>query len=108
MDFVIFFVCLNALTSSLLLCNVIGWTVSIFLGFYLNIYFAFPLPRKISTFMKYTAIALLSLVASSVTLLIVSKVAPVLIAKVCAVGASFCMSFPLTRGLAAPQSKGQA
>jgi putative flippase GtrA len=99
---VIFFICLNTLTSSLLLSNVMGWTVSIVLGFYLNIYFAFPLPRKISTFIKYTAIAVLCLVASSVTLLIVSKVAPVLIAKVCAVGASFCVSFPLTRSLAGP------
>jgi putative flippase GtrA len=98
---VIFFVCLNTVTSSLLLCNVVGWIVSVILGFYLNIYFAVPLPRKIKTFAVFTGIAVLTLVISSITLLTVSKVAPVLIAKMCGVAASFCVGFSLTRRLAA-------
>jgi putative flippase GtrA len=99
-DLGLFLLALNYLTSSLVVANVLAWTVAVTGSYVMNsfITFAAESGRQLTLRAYLTVVAsqVLGLVASTATLVAAALVMPVLFAKLLAIGAGFLVNFSMS------------
>ena len=99
-DLGLFLLSLKYLTSSLIVANVLAWTVAVSGSYVMNSYITFAAesgrrlnPRAYATFV---ASQVLGLLANTATLVLAALVLPVLYAKLLAIGAGFLVNFSMS------------
>jgi putative flippase GtrA len=99
-DLGLFLLALNYLTSSLVVANVLAWTVAVSGSYVMNsfITFAAESGRKLSVkaYAAFVASQVLGLIAATTTLVLCALVMPVLYAKLLAIGVSFLVNFSIS------------
>ena len=99
-DLGLFLLALKYLTTSLVLANILAWSVAVSGSYVMNsfITFAAESGRKLSwrTYLTFVAAQVLGLVASTGTLVAAALVMPVLPAKLLAIGAAFLVNFSMS------------
>jgi putative flippase GtrA len=99
-DLGLFLLALNYLTSSLVVANVLAWTVAVTGSYVMNsfITFAAESGRQLTlrAYLTFVASQVLGLVASTATLVAAALVMPVLFAKLLAIGAGFLVNFSMS------------
>jgi putative flippase GtrA len=99
-DLGLFLLALNYLTSSLVVANVLAWTVAVSGSYVMNsfITFAAESGRKLSVkaYLGFVASQVLGLIAATTTLVLCALVMPVLYAKLLAIGVSFLVNFSIS------------
>lgn len=99
-DLGLFLLALNYLTASLVVANVLAWTVAVTGSYVMNsfITFAAESGRQLTlrAYLTFVASQVLGLVAATATLLLAALVMPVLYAKLLAIGASFLVNFSIS------------
>jgi putative flippase GtrA len=96
----IFFLALATVTSSLVVANVLAWTVAVSSSYVMNSKFTFAEHSKQLNFGAYLAFAVTQiggLVANTAVVLIAAPFMPLLAAKFLAVIAGFVVNFTLAR-----------
>jgi putative flippase GtrA len=99
-DLCLFLLSLKFLTSSLIVANVLAWTVAVSGSYAMNSYITFAAesgrrlnPRAYATFV---ASQILGLLAATATLVLAAKAMPVIYAKLLAIAASFLVNFSIS------------
>jgi putative flippase GtrA len=99
-DLGLFLLALNYLTSSLVVANVLAWTVAVSGSYVMNsfITFAAESGRQLSVkaYLSFVASQVLGLIAATTTLVLCALVMPVLYAKLLAIGVSFLVNFSIS------------
>jgi putative flippase GtrA len=99
-DLCLFLLALKYLTSSLVIANVLAWTVAVSGSYVMNsfITFAAESGRQLTprTYVTFVASQVLGLAASTGTLVAAALVMPVLYAKLLAIGAGFLVNFSMS------------
>jgi putative flippase GtrA len=99
-DLGLFLLALKYLTSSLVMANVLAWTVAVSGSYVMNsfITFAAESGRQLTprTYVTFVASQVLGLAASTGTLVAAAAVMPVLFAKLLAIGAAFLVNFSMS------------
>ena len=99
-DLGLFLLALKYLTSSLVVANVLAWTVAVSGSYVMNsfITFAAESGRQLTprTYATFVASQVLGLAASTGTLVAAATVMPVLFAKLLAIGAAFLVNFSMS------------
>jgi putative flippase GtrA len=99
-DLGLFLLALRYLTSSLVVANVLAWTVAVSGSYVMNsfITFAAESGRQLTprAYVIFVASQVLGLVASTATLVAAAAVMPVLFAKLLAIGAAFLVNFSMS------------
>jgi putative flippase GtrA len=99
-DLGVFLVAYNLLHLSLIPANVMAWFVAVSFSYVMNstITFAAESGRKLRwrDYGVFVASGVVGVVANTTTLVLMSYVAPVLVAKFCAIGVSFLVNFTLS------------
>jgi putative flippase GtrA len=99
-DLGLFLLALNYLTSSLVVANVLAWTVAVSGSYVMNsfITFAAESGRQLSVkaYLGFVASQVLGLIAATTTLVLCALVMPVLYAKLLAIGVSFLVNFSIS------------
>ncbi len=99
-DLGLFLLALKYLTSSLVVANVLAWTVAVSGSYVMNsfITFAAESGRQLTprSYLIFVASQLLGLAASTGTLVAAATVMPVLYAKLLAIGAAFLVNFSMS------------
>jgi putative flippase GtrA len=99
-DLGLFLLALKYLTASLVVANVLAWTVAVSGSYVMNsfITFAAESGRRLTprTYVAFVASQLLGLAASTGTLVAAAMVMPVLYAKLLAIGAAFLVNFSMS------------
>lgn len=102
-DLCLFLVSLKYLTSSLIVANVLAWTVAVTGSYVMNAFITFAAEsgRRLSprAYLAFVASQVLGLVAATVTLVLAALVMPVLYAKLIAIVASFLVNFSISNFL---------
>ena len=99
-DLCLFLLSLEFLTSSLIVANVLAWTVAVTGSYVMNsfITFAAESGRRLDwrRYLAFVASQILGLVAATATLVLAANVMPVLYAKLLAIGVSFLVNFTIS------------
>ncbi len=99
-DASLFFLALAFVTPSLVIANVMAWLVAVSCSYVMNcrITFAHESGGRLRwrDYATFLASGVVGLAANTLVLLMVVKLAPVLVAKACAILASFLVNFSLT------------
>jgi putative flippase GtrA len=99
-DLGLFLLALKYLTTSLILANVLAWTVAVSGSYVMNsfITFAAESGRQLSVkaYAGFVASQVLGLIAATTTLVLCAMVMPVLYAKLLAIGVSFLVNFSIS------------
>jgi putative flippase GtrA len=99
-DLGLFLLALKYLTSSLVVANVLAWTVAVSGSYVMNsfITFAAESGRQLTprTYATFVASQVLGLAASTGTLVAAATVMPVFFAKLLAIGAAFLVNFSMS------------
>jgi putative flippase GtrA len=99
-DLGLFLLALKYLTSSLVVANVLAWTVAVSGSYVMNsfITFAAESGRQLTprTYITFVASQVLGLAASTGTLVAAAAVMPVLFAKLLAIAAAFLVNFSMS------------
>lgn len=99
-DLGLFLLALKYLTGSLVVANVLAWTVAVSGSYVMNsfITFAAESGRQLSVkaYAAFVASQVLGLIAATTTLVLCALVMPVLYAKLCAIGVSFLVNFSIS------------
>jgi putative flippase GtrA len=99
-DLGLFLLSLKYLTSSLIVANVLAWTVAVSGSYAMNsfITFAAESGRRLNwrAYTAFVASQILGLLAATATLVLAAKAMPVLYAKLLAIGASFLVNFSIS------------
>ncbi len=99
-DLGLFLLALKYLTSSLVVANVLAWTVAVSGSYVMNsfITFAAESGRQLSVkaYAAFVASQVLGLIAATTTLVLCALVLPVLYAKLLAIGVSFLVNFSIS------------
>ena len=99
-DLGLFLLALKYLTSSLVVANILSWSVAVSGSYVMNsfITFATESGRQLSwrTYATFVASQVLGLVASTGTLVAAALVLPVFFAKLLAIGAAFLVNFSMS------------
>ncbi len=99
-DLCLFLLSLKFLTSSLVVANVLAWTVAVTGSYVMNsfITFAAESGRRLNwrNYTAFVASQILGLLAATATLVLAAKVLPVLYAKLIAIGVSFLVNFSIS------------
>jgi len=99
-DLCLFLLALKFLTSSLIVANVLAWTVAVTGSYVMNSYFTFAAEsgRRLNwrAFLAFAISQILGLVAATATLVLAAEVMPVLYAKLLAIGVSFLVNFSIS------------
>jgi putative flippase GtrA len=99
-DLALFLLALRYLTSSLIVANVLAWTVAVSGSYAMNSYFTFAAEsgRRLSlrAYATFVASQVVGLLANTATLVIAALVMPVLFAKLLAIGAGFLVNFSMS------------
>jgi putative flippase GtrA len=99
-DLGLFLLALKYLTASLVVANVLAWTVAVSGSYVMNsfITFAAESGRRLTprTYVAFVASQLLGLAASTGTWVAAAMVMPVLYAKLLAIGAAFLVNFSMS------------
>ncbi len=99
-DLGLFLLSLKFLTSSLIVANVLAWTVAVTGSYVMNsfITFAAESGRRLNwrAYAGFVASQVLGLVAATATLVLAATAMPVLYAKLLAIGASFLVNFSIS------------
>ena len=99
-DLCLFLLALKFLTSSLIVANVLAWTVAVTGSYVMNSYFTFAAEsgRRLHwrAFLAFAVSQILGLVAATATLVLAAEVMPVLYAKLLAIGVSFLVNFSIS------------
>ncbi|HEX2655460.1 MAG TPA: GtrA family protein [Xanthobacteraceae bacterium] len=102
-DFGVFWLAINHLTSSLIFANIVSWTVAVSGSYILNSFITFAAESgqtlRLRDYGTFIVAGVAGLIANTATLLICAKLLllHVLIAKVFAIGVSFLVNFSLAR-----------
>ena len=98
-DLGLFLLALKYLTASLVVANVLAWTVAVSGSYVMNsfITFAAESGRQLSiwAYLAFVASQVLGLIAATTTLVLCALVMPVLYAKLLAIGVSFLVNFSI-------------
>jgi putative flippase GtrA len=99
-DLGLFLLALKYLTSSLVMANVLAWTVAVTGSYAMNsfITFAAESGRRLTprAYLTFVASQVLGLIANTGTLVLAALVVPVLFAKLLAIGAGFLVNFSMS------------
>ena len=99
-DLGLFLLALKYLTASLVVANVLAWTVAVSGSYVMNsfITFAAESGRQLSiwAYLAFVASQVLGLIAATTTLVLCALVMPVLYAKLLAIGVSFLVHFSMS------------
>lgn len=99
-DLGLFLLALKYLTSSLVVANVLAWTVAVTGSYAMNsfITFAAESGRRLTprAYLTFVASQVLGLIANTGTLVLAALVVPVLFAKLLAIGAGFLVNFSMS------------
>lgn len=99
-DLGLFLLALKYLTTSLVVANVLAWTVAVTGSYVMNsfITFAAESGRRLTprAYLTFVASQVLGLAASTGTLVAAAQVMPVLFAKLLAIGAGFLVNFSMS------------
>lgn len=99
-DFSVFLLGFQLIGLPLVPANIISWTVAATGSYVMNstITFAAATGRELSfgAYGKFLASGTVGLVANTVTVLALSYLVPVIVAKICAIGVSFLVNFSLS------------
>jgi putative flippase GtrA len=99
-DLGLFLLALKYLTGSLVVANVLAWTVAVTGSYVMNsfITFAAESGRQLSVkaYAAFVASQVLGLIAATTTLVLCAMVMPVLYAKLLAIGVSFLVNFSIS------------
>lgn len=99
-DLCLFLLAHNFLTSSLIVANVLSWSVAVTGSYVMNSYFTFAaesgrrLHRR--AYLAFVVSQILGLIAATATLVLAAKAMPVLYAKLVAIGVSFLVNFSIS------------
>jgi putative flippase GtrA len=99
-DLGLFLLALKFLTSSLIVANVLAWTVAVTGSYVMNTFITFAAEsgRRLNwhSWLAFVASQILGLVAATATLVLAATAMPVLYAKLLAIGASFLVNFSIS------------
>jgi putative flippase GtrA len=99
-DLCLFLLSLKFLTSSLIVANVLAWTVAVTGSYVMNsfITFAAESGRQLNrrAYVAFVVSQILGLVAATATLVLAAKLMPVLYAKLLAIAVSFLVNFSVS------------
>ena len=99
-DVSLFFLALTFVTRSLVIANVMAWLIAVSCSYVMNCHITFAHESggrlRLRDYATFLAFGLVGLAANTLVLLMVAKLAPVLVAKACAILASFLVNFSLT------------
>lgn len=99
-DLCLFLLLFKFLTDSLIVANVLSWTVAVTGSYVMNsfITFAAELGRRLRwrSYLGFAAAQILGLVVATATLVFAAKAMPVFYAKLMAIGASFLVNFSMS------------
>jgi putative flippase GtrA len=99
-DLGLFLLALKFVTGSLVVANVLAWTVAVSGSYVMNsfITFAAESGRRlgIKAYLAFVASQVVGLVAATTTLVLCATVMPVLYAKLLAIGVSFLVNFSIS------------
>lgn len=99
-DLGLFLLALKYLTGSLVVANVLAWTVAVSGSYAMNsfITFAAESGRKLTAkaYLAFVASQVLGLIAATTTLVLAALILPVLYAKLLAIGVSFLVNFSIS------------
>ena len=99
-DLGLFLLALKYLTASLVVANVMAWTVAVSGSYVMNSFITFAAESgrrlTIKSYLAFVASQALGLVAATTTLVLAALVVPVLYAKLLAIGASFLVNFSIS------------
>lgn len=99
-DLGLFLLALKYLTGSLVVANVLAWTVAVSGSYVMNSFvtFAAESGRRLTlrAYLAFAASQALGLAAGTATLLVAALVLPVLFAKLIAIGATFLLNFSMS------------
>mgnify|MGYP000215097344 CR=1 FL=1 len=99
-DLGLFLLSLKYLTSSLIVANVLAWTVAVTGSYAMNsfITFAAESGRRLNwrAYVTFVASQILGLLAATATLVLAAQAMPVLYAKLLAIGVSFLVNFSIS------------
>lgn len=99
-DLCLFLLSLKFLTSSLIVANVLAWSVAVTGSYVMNsfITFAAESGRRLDrrSYAAFVASQILGLLAATATLVLAAKAMPVFYAKLCAIGVSFLVNFSIS------------
>ncbi len=99
-DLGLFLLALKYLTPSLVVANVLAWTVAVSGSYVMNsfITFAAESGRKLTlkAYLAFVVSQALGLIAATTTLVLAAMVMPVLYAKLLAIAASFLVNFSIS------------
>ena len=99
-DFGMFFICYEFLKLPVVAANVVSWTIAASGSYVMNSFFTFATEsgRKLSlpAYGKFLASGLVGLFGNTATVLLLSYIMQVLLAKLCAIAVSFVINFSLS------------
>ena len=99
-DLGLFLLALKFLTSSLIVANVLSWSVAVSGSYVMNSFvtFAAESGRKLQwrSYIAFVLSQILGLVAATTTLVLAAQALPVLYAKLLAIGVSFLVNFSIS------------
>jgi putative flippase GtrA len=99
-DLCLFLLALKFLTSSLIVANVLAWSVAVSGSYVMNTFITFAAEsgRRLNwrSWLAFVAFQILGLVAATATLVLAAKAMPVLYAKLLAIGVSFLVNFSMS------------
>jgi putative flippase GtrA len=109
-DLGLFLLALKYLTTSLVVANVLAWTVAVSGSYVMNsfITFAAESGRRLTlkAYVAFVASQVLGLIAATATLVVAALALPVLYAKLIAIGASFLVNFSISHFVVFRKPKG--
>jgi putative flippase GtrA len=99
-DLGLFLLALKYLTGSLVVANVLAWTVAVSGSYVMNSFITFAAESgrrlTIRAYLAFVASQVLGLIAATTTLVLCAMVMPVLYAKLVAIGVSFLVNFSIS------------
>jgi putative flippase GtrA len=99
-DLGLFLLALKYLTSSLVVANVLAWTVAVSGSYVMNSFVTFAAESgrrlTIKAYLAFVVSQILGLIAATTTLVLAALVLPVLYAKLLAIGVSFLVNFSIS------------
>lgn len=102
-DLAVFTLLAGALQWSVLPANVLSYSTGILNSFFLNKYWTFrdrtPLSRSLPSGVRFVLVNLVGLVISTVTVMLLARLFPVLLAKALSVTVVFAWNYVLSRRL---------
>jgi putative flippase GtrA len=99
-DLGLFLLALKFLTGSLVVANVLAWSVAVSGSYVMNSFITFAAESgrqlNIRAYLAFVASQVLGLIAATTTLVLCALVMPVLYAKLLAIGVSFLVNFSIS------------